>query len=92
MLQATIRIAEREYHLPANDREEIMRLISSQVRAGGGFVEIVRTPARAVTVLVAPCTNVSIEVKRVDDEPEAPDGEREAPWWGPSWLDEFDLM
>ena len=92
MLQATIRIAEREYHLPANDREEIMQTISSQVRAGGGFVEFVRTPDRAVTFLVATCTSVSIEVRRVDDEPTAPDGESESPWWGSSWLDAFDLM
>lgn len=93
MLQATIRIDEREYFLPAeHDREAIMRMISSQVRAGGGFVEIVRTPDRAVNVLVAPGTNVCIEVRRVDDESEAPEGELEAPWWRQSWEGPFDLL
>lgn len=93
MLQATIRIDEREYPLPVeNDGKAIMGMIAAQVRAGGGFVEIVRTPDRAVSVLVGPGTAVSIEVKRVEDQPAAPDGEREGPWWGQSWLDPFDLL
>lgn len=93
MLQATIWIDEREYLLPGeHDGTEIMRMIATQVRAGGGFVEIVRTPDRAVSVLVGPATAVSIEVKRVEEQPAAPDGEREGQWWGQSWLDPFDLV
>ena len=93
MLQATIRIDEREYLLPAeHDGTAIMRTIASQVRAGGGFVEVVRTPDRAVNVLVAPGTNVSVEVNRIDDQPEPPGDELEGPWWELSWLEPFDLM
>ena len=93
MLQATIRIDEREYLLTAeHDREAIMRTIVTQVRAGGGFVEIVRTPDRAVNVLVACGTSVSIETRHVPDQPDASGGEWEGQWWGQSWLDPFDLM
>jgi hypothetical protein len=95
MLQATIRIGEREYLLPAEyDREELMRTITSQVRAGGGFVEVVRTPDRVVNVLVSPGTNVCIEVRRIDleDESEASGEKSDGPWWELSWLEPFDLM
>jgi hypothetical protein len=95
MLQATIRIGEREYLLPAeHDREELMRTITSQVRAGGGFVEVVRTPDRVVNVLVSPGTNVCIEVRRIDveDESEASGQMVDDPWWEQSWLEPFDLM
>ena len=95
MLQATIRIGEREFLLPAeHDREDLMRTIATQVRAGGGFVEVLRTPDRVVSVLVSPGTNVSIEVTRVDDEDErdAAAGKFDGPWWELSWLEPFDLM
>ena len=95
MLQATIRIGEREYPLPAErDREELMRTITSQVRDGGGFVEVVRTPDRVVNVLVSPGTNVCIEARRVDveDESEASGESRDGTWWELSWLEPFDLM
>ena len=95
MLQATIRIGEREYLLPAEyDREELMRTITSQVRAGGGFAEVVRTPDRVVNVLVSPGTNVCIEVRRIDleDESEASGEKFDGPWWELSWLEPFDLM
>jgi hypothetical protein len=93
MMQAMIRIDEREYLLPPErDEEAIMDLIASQVRAGGGFVEIVRTPNRVVNVLVSPGTNVSIESRRVEDLPPAPDEVLEGQWWGHSWLDPFDVL
>jgi len=95
MSQATIRIGEREYLLPTElDREELMRTIASQVRAGGGFVEVVRTPNRVVSVLVSPGTNVCIEVDRVEDEDgrEASGENSKGPWWELSWLEPFDLM
>jgi len=92
MMQAMIRIDEREYLLPPEREEAIMDLIASQVRAGGGFVEIVRTPDHVVNVLVSPGTNVSIETRRVEDLPSAPDEGLEAQRWKHSWLDPFDVL
>ena len=41
-----------------------MGVITAKVRAGGGFVEIVRTPDRAMSVLVSPGMSLSIEITR----------------------------
>lgn len=93
MLQARIRIEGREYLLrPENDAEAIMGRITATMKAGGGFVEIVRTSDRAMSVLVSPGMNLSIEVTRVEDQPAASDEELERMPLRPSWSDAFDVF
>lgn len=93
MLQARIRIDAREYLLSAaHDAETIMRTITEQVRSGGGFVEIVRTPGRALSVLVSPGMNLSIELTHVEDHPAALEAEVHEPWSTQSWFDTFDVL
>ena len=73
MLQASIRIEGRDHFLPPGDgADEIMSRITEQLRAGGGFVEIIRTPDRSVRVLVSPGVSLSIEVTDVDEDPSEP--------------------
>ena len=94
MLQTRIRIDGRDYLLrPGHDAETIMGRITATVRAGGGFVEIVRTPEHAMSVLVSPGTSLSVEVTRVEDQPTTYDAELEpAPltqWWMDASIDVF---
>ena len=93
MLQARIRVDAREYLLPAGHDVEAMKTeVTALVRAGGGFVEIARTPDRGVSVLVSPGMSLSIEVTHVDDEPAASDAEIEESWYLQSSLDPFDVL
>ena len=63
-----------------------MGLITAEVQAGGGFVEIVRTPDRAVSVLVSSGMSLSIEVTRADDQPAAPSADLEKTPLEQSWF------
>lgn len=93
MLQARIRIDGREYLVrPEHDAETIMGRITAKVKAGGGFVEILRTPDRAMSVLVSPGMSLSIEVTRVEDQPAASDEELEQMPLALSSLDMFDVL
>ena len=93
MLQARIRIDGREYLLrPEYDAETIMGRITAKVRAGGGFVEIVRTADRAMSVLVSPGMNLSLEVTRVEDHAAASDDDLEWMSLAHSSLDMFDAL
>ena len=86
MLQTRIKIDGRDYLLPSDSNAEtIAGVITAQVRAGGGFVEIVRTPDRAMSVLVSPGMSLSIEVTHIDDQPEIHDVIEQAP--PGSWMD-----
>ena len=88
MLQFRIRIDGQDYLLPSEHHAEtIMGMITSQVRAGGGFVEIVRTAERAMSILVSPGMSLSIEVTRVDDQPPTLEAEVEQVPLARSWLD-----
>jgi hypothetical protein len=78
MLQARIRIDGREYLLrPEQDAGTIMGMITAKVQAGGGFVEIVRTSDRVMSVLVSPGMSLAIEVTRAEDQPAASDTDLE---------------
>ena len=91
MLLARIRIDGRDHFLPRDyDAEAIMSRITEQVRAGGGFVEILRTPSRVLSVLVSPGLNMSIELTDVEDERPAP--EEEPDELEPSFLGPIDLF
>ena len=93
MLVTRIIIDRREYSLPGReDVEAIMGRITAQVRAGGGFVEVIKTPHRAVSVLVSPGTSLSIEVTHVDDDPQRVDFDAETEAMQRSALDPFELM
>ena len=93
MLQANIRIDGRDHFLPqGGDAEAIMTRITEQLRAGGGFVEIVRTPRRSVSVLISPGVSLTVEVAEVDDEPEESDVELETVWRPQAWFSAIDLM
>ena len=89
MLKARITIDGREHHIPSvHEAEVIMTTITEQVRAGGGFVEVLRTPERALSVLVTPGLNVSIELRMVEDDPAASDADEPPPVQ--TWMDAFD--
>lgn len=93
MLQARIRIDGREYLVrPEHDAETIMGRITAKVKAGGGFVEILRTPDRAMSVLVSPGMSLSIEVTRVEDQPAASDEVLEQMPLALSSLDMLDVL
>lgn len=93
MLVTRIIIDRREYALPGRENvEAIMGRITAQVRAGGGFVELLKTPHRAVSVLVSPGTSLSIEVTQVDDEPHRLDLDAQTEAMQRSALDPFELM
>lgn len=93
MLQAKIRIDGREYFLrPEQDAESILGMITAKVQAGGGFVEIVRTPERAMSVLVSSGMSLSIEITRADDQPAAPNADLEQTPLEPSWSSAFDVF
>ncbi|WP_159602763.1 hypothetical protein [Agromyces humi] len=93
MIQARIRIDGRDYILPPDhDAETVMGRITAQVRDGGGFVEIVRTPERTFSVLVSPGMSLSIEVTHVEDEPATGVAEVEESWWVQSSLDPLDML
>ena len=88
MLQTRIKIDGRDYLLSSeHDAETIMGIITAQVRAGGGFVEVVRTPDRMVSVLVSPGMSLSIEITHLDDEPATIEDEIEQAPLAPSWMD-----
>jgi hypothetical protein len=93
MLQTRIRIDGRDYLLRSeHDAETIMGRITEKVRAGGGFVEIVRTPDRAMSVLVTPGMSLSVELTRVDDHAAESDEELEQMPLPQSSLDFFDVF
>lgn len=74
-----------------------MGSITEQVRAGGGFVELIGTPRRAVNVLVSPGTSLSIEVTEVQEEFNPTDEEfsrtdAATERWETSSLDPFELL
>lgn len=93
MLQASIRIEGREHFLPPGDGgDAIMSKITEQVRAGGGFVEIIRTPDRSVRVLVSPGVSLTIEVTDVEEEPSEPSAEVETPWRQEAWFSSIDVV
>lgn len=93
MLQARIRIDGREHFLPPeHDASAIMGRITAQVRAGGGFVEILRTPDRVLSVLVSPGMSLSIEFTQVDDQPTARDAEMEQMPLAQSWSGALDVF
>lgn len=76
----------REYVLPAEpDVADIMARITEQVRAGGGFVDLLDAPGRALSVLVSPGMRFSIEVHSFDEDHCASDFDDAAP--PPSWFD-----
>ncbi|ANJ27111.1 hypothetical protein ATC03_10605 [Agromyces aureus] len=87
-----MKIDGREYLLPADhDPETVMANITGLVRAGGGFVEAMRSPDRTVSVFVSPGMSLSVEVTDVDgDVLEHSDSDE--PWLPPSALDPFDLQ
>lgn len=92
MLQAWIRIDGREHFIPPDhDTEAMMTAITDQVRAGGGFVEIARTPDRVVSVFVAPGMSLAIEVTEVEDSAPHSDDDAEKAPVVQSNLDVFDL-
>ncbi|TYL50259.1 hypothetical protein [Agromyces mariniharenae] len=93
MLQASIRIEGRDHFLPPGDSADaVMGRITEQLRAGGGFVEIIRTPDRSVRVLVSPGMSLSIEVADVDDDPSEPAAEVEVDWRPQAWFSSIDLL
>ena len=93
MLQARVRIDGREFLLrPEQDAETIMGVITAKVRAGGGFVEIVRTPDRAMSVLVSPGMSLSIEITRAEDQPAASGADLEQMPLEQSWSGSFDVF
>lgn len=68
MQQVRVRFDGREYLLPQDeDPEVVMANITALVRAGGGFVETLRTSARRVSIFVSPGMTLSVEVVEVDD-------------------------
>ncbi|MCK8609221.1 hypothetical protein [Agromyces sp. C10] len=80
----------REYVLPADqDVAGIMTRITDQVRAGGGFVELVDAPGRTLSVLVSPGMSLAIEVRASEDALRGSD--LAADPVEPSWFDPFDL-
>lgn len=68
MQQVRVRFEGREYLLPrTDDPEVVMANITALVRAGGGFVEMVHTATRRVSIFVSPGMTLSLEVVEVDD-------------------------
>lgn len=79
----------REYALPAQqDVEAIMARITEQVRAGGGFVQLLDAPGRALSLLVSPGMSLTIETSVRDDEVQPSES---VPGPAPSWFDPFDI-
>ena len=94
MLHVRLNVDGREYAIPADETAEtIMRRITEQVRAGGGFVEVVTSAPRTVHILVSSGTTLSIEVVEDEDESIPPDGRDVEPTqFEPSFLDPLDLI
>lgn len=92
MLHIRIKIDGREYVIPTEEEAQaIMETITGQLRAGGGFVEIVRTPDRSVSVLVSSGIGLAVERNKVDDAPVVPAvGARYDLWPDQSWIDSMD--
>jgi hypothetical protein len=91
MLHARLNVEGREYALPADETAaSIMRRITEQVRAGGGFVEVVTSAPRTLHILVSPGMSLSIEVVDEDDEPIR--SYEESTQLEPSFLDPLDLI
>lgn len=82
----------REYYLPADaDVASIQASITEQLRAGGGFVDVVRTPDHTLSVLVSPGVSLTIEVTQHDTPPPELDGDDSAEV-DPAWLSSLDLI
>ncbi|MEL4317901.1 hypothetical protein WJX64_02685 [Leifsonia sp. YIM 134122] len=62
------------------------------MRAGGGFVEILRTPDRSVSVLVSPGTTLSIETTQVEDDVAATDAAHDIRMSAIPWHESFDVF
>lgn len=91
MLQAWIRIDGREHFIPPErDTDAMMTAITDQVRAGGGFVEIARTPDRVVNVFVAPGMSLAIEITQEEESGLRTDADH-APS-APTYLDDLDVF
>lgn len=85
MLRTKVKIGIAEYFIPATEHAaDLMDAIVAQVRAGGGFVELVRSPARSVSVLVSPGMTLAVETTQVEDEDSA------APESAILWHESFD--
>ncbi|MEL4318334.1 hypothetical protein WJX64_04910 [Leifsonia sp. YIM 134122] len=92
MLLIRIKIDGREYTIPSElDAQAIMESITGQLRAGGGFVEIVRTPDRSVNVLVSPGMSLTVETTVIDEYVSIP-GERDDSWPAQAWIDPLDTF
>jgi hypothetical protein len=93
MLHVRLNVDGRDYAIPADETAEtIMRRITEQVRAGGGFVEVVTSAPRTVHVFVSPGMSLSIEIVE-DDEPGSSDErDMEPTQLEPSFLDPLDLI
>lgn len=80
----------REYPLRTEQNvEAIMGRITEQVRAGGGFVELVLTSHRALNLLVSPGMSLSVESLHVEDDNGAAETDSESS--RRSWFDPFNL-
>jgi len=87
MLVARITVDGRDYYLPSReDALALMARVTEQVRTGGGFVDVVRTATRTVSVLVSPGSTFTVDLNEVEDEPPLTVEEIQQ-----SWLDPFDF-
>lgn len=93
MLRIRVSLDGSEYLLPPDaDAGALVENITDRLRAGGGFVEIVRTPARSVQVLISAGINLKIETTEVNDEPDESDAPTDEQWLASSWAEPFDIV
>ncbi|KQM82362.1 hypothetical protein ASE68_02920 [Agromyces sp. Leaf222] len=85
-----MRIDGRDYLLPSDDDPEtVMANVTALVRAGGGFVETVRTMDRTVSVFVSAGMSLSVEVTEIDGD--SLEAEEEGAWLVQSAFEAYDL-
>ncbi|MET4156690.1 hypothetical protein [Agromyces sp. PvR057] len=90
MLRTRLIIDGRDYLMPSeDDPETVMANITALVRAGGGFVETVRTLDRTVSVFVSSGASMSVEVTEIEGD--SPEGLAEEAWAMHSAFDAYDL-
>ncbi|WP_157421509.1 hypothetical protein [Agromyces sp. Leaf222] len=90
MLRTRLRIDGRDYLLPSDDDPEtVMANVTALVRAGGGFVETVRTMDRTVSVFVSAGMSLSVEVTEIDGD--SLEAEEEGAWLVQSAFEAYDL-
>lgn len=78
----------REYYVPADvDIAALRARVTEQLRAGGGFVDILSTADHTLSVLVSNGMSLTIEVTRYDaatvDFGDEEDGEPDPTWLSP---------